>query len=332
MRATSSSIDRRALLRGGLVALGAAGLAGLPSPAHAAQSQDDGWALPRRIALPDGFSPEDVAAGRGSTFYVGSLSTGGVFRGDFRTGRGRLLVAAASGPTTGLFLERRDDDSHDRLWAAGGPSGVARVYDAATGRLLRTYHLAAADSGAFVSDIVVTRTAAYVTNAFQPRLYVLPLGHEGALPGPGRVRRLPVTGDVRYQSGSNVFNLNGLVEVDGQLVTDQTVTGQLFTLSPTGRTRRIELVDASGRPAVVDGADGMVVRDHTLTIARNFPERIAVVRLDRGLRRAHLLRNLADPRLDIPSSVEVFDGHPYALNARFTTPATPTTTYDVVRL
>ena len=120
MSSTPTSINRRTLLGGSLAALGAAGLSALPRTARAAEPQSDEAPLPRRIALPDGFSPEDITAGRGSSFYVGSLATGGIFRGDFRTGKGRLLVHSAAGPTTGLFLERRDDGHPDRLWAAGG--------------------------------------------------------------------------------------------------------------------------------------------------------------------------------------------------------------------
>src|SRR5262249_48101541 len=130
---------------------------------------------PVRIALPNGFSPEDIAAGRHSTFYVGSLSSGAIFQGNFRTGSGHLLVNASDGPTPGLFLQRRDG-GHDLLWAAGGPSGQARVYDASTGALLHTYHLVEPNSGAFVSDVIVTDTAAYYTDSFVQQMYVIHLG------------------------------------------------------------------------------------------------------------------------------------------------------------
>jgi hypothetical protein len=180
---------------------------------------------------------------------------------------------------------------------AGGPSGQARVYDARTGALLATYRLADPAAGSFNSDVVVTGHAAYYTDAFRPQLYVIPLRRRGALPAPDRVRTVKVSGDAAYQSGANVFNLNGIAVVEGRLVTAQTVTGELFTLNPhNGRTRRIPVVDEAGRPATVPGADGFVARGRTLVIAQNFPESIAVVRLSRDLSHARLLRTLTDAR------------------------------------
>src|SRR3954449_7313757 len=142
-RSTSSS----RLLFGVLIALLAALL---PSSVSAHER-------PNTIPLPNGFAPEDITAGPGHTFFVGSLATGAIFKGSFRTGKGSILVRSATGPTTGLYLERRR--GHDRLWAAGGPSGQARVYDATTGARLRTSQLADPKSGGFVSDVIVTRHA-----------------------------------------------------------------------------------------------------------------------------------------------------------------------------
>ena len=48
--------------------------------------------FPDVIALPDGFAPEGIAVGRGSSFYVGSLADGSVYRGDLRTGEGDVIV------------------------------------------------------------------------------------------------------------------------------------------------------------------------------------------------------------------------------------------------
>src|SRR3954447_3969647 len=203
---------------------------------------------PTSIPLPNGFSPEDITNGRGSTFYVGSLAAGGIYQGDFRTGQGHLLVTSADGPTTGLFLERRAGQ-HDRLWAAGGPSGEARVYDAGTGALLRTYRLAAPGSGSFISDMAVTDRAAYYTDSFVQQMYVIPLGRNGGLSAPSAARAVPLTGAVTYQPAATTFNLNGIALVDGTLVMGQTVTGKLFAVNPsTGRAREIPLVDRTGQP------------------------------------------------------------------------------------
>ena len=43
--------------------------------------------FPQVAPLPNGFQPEGIAAGPGTTFFVGSIPTGAVFRGDLLTGQ-----------------------------------------------------------------------------------------------------------------------------------------------------------------------------------------------------------------------------------------------------
>src|SRR5919201_3462941 len=79
-------------------------------------------AFPSTIALPRGFQPEGIAI-RGNTFYVGSIPTGAVYRGDLRTGRGAVRVAGRSGRAAiGVAVDQRD-----RLFVAGGPTGKGFV-------------------------------------------------------------------------------------------------------------------------------------------------------------------------------------------------------------
>ena len=42
--------------------------------------------FPKTLPLPDGFQPEGIEIGPGTTFYVGSIPTGAIYRGDLRTG------------------------------------------------------------------------------------------------------------------------------------------------------------------------------------------------------------------------------------------------------
>ena len=51
--------------------------------------------FPEEISLPTGFRPEGIAIGNGTTFYVGSIPTGAVYRGDLRTGEGAVSSPAA---------------------------------------------------------------------------------------------------------------------------------------------------------------------------------------------------------------------------------------------
>jgi hypothetical protein len=95
--------------------------------------------FPDTIRLPDGWQPEGIAAGRGTSLYVGSIPTGAVWKGDARTGQGRVLVPPHEGRAAiGLEVDRRN-----RLFVAGGPTGQAFVYDARTGADLASYQLAA---------------------------------------------------------------------------------------------------------------------------------------------------------------------------------------------
>jgi outer membrane protein assembly factor BamB len=111
---------------------------------------------PETIRLPDGFQPEGIAIGNGTTFYVGSIPTGAVFAGDLRTGVGKIVVPGASGrAATGL------EHDHGRLWVSGASTGKAFVYDAKSGALVREYQLATGPGATFINDVVVTNEAAY---------------------------------------------------------------------------------------------------------------------------------------------------------------------------
>jgi hypothetical protein len=65
---------------------------------------------------------------------------------------------------------------------------------------------------------------------------------------------------------------------------------------------------------------------------QNQLNKIAVIGLDHGLRRGTLDAELTDPDFDIPTTVAALGRRLYAINARFSTPPTPTTTYDVVKV
>ncbi len=95
--------------------------------AFAAPAAVGAAAFPDRIDLPDGFAPEGIAIGRGTTFYSGSLSGQGIWRGDLRTGDGAFLVEGG-GPFVGMKV-----DAANHLWVAGGPAGNGYVFDAGTG-------------------------------------------------------------------------------------------------------------------------------------------------------------------------------------------------------
>ena len=284
-----------------------------PSPASARPT------FPDVIALPDGFRPEGITSGRGTTFYVGSLADGAVYRGDARTGEGEVFVAG----TTGDTAVGTEVDQRNRLWVAGGSTGEARVYDARTGELLREYQLAAPGTG-FVNDVVVTREAAYFTDSVNAVLYVVPLANGGR---PGAARALPLTGDLVYKTG---FNANGIeASPNGRtLLVVQSNTGDLYAVdAATGVAEQVDLGGAS-----LTNGDGLLRQGRTLYVVRNQLNQIAVVELGSGYRTGTVTGTLTDSDFQVPTTVARIGSALYAVNARFGTPPTPDTDYAVVRV
>jgi sugar lactone lactonase YvrE len=279
--------------------------------------------FPDTIRLPDGWQPEGIASGRGTSLYVGSIPTGAVWKGDARTGRGDVLVPGQEGRSAiGIKVDKRN-----RLFVAGGGTGKAFVYDAKTGRNLASYQLAAAGAATFVNDVAVTSEAAWFTDSRAAQLYALPLGRHGKLPGQDEVRTLALKGDFQLQEGNN---LNGIVAAeDGRvLLAVQTNTGKLFRINPrTGVTREVDL----GGATLANG-DGMLLAGRVLFVVQNRDNKIAVVVLSRSLDRGRLVAELTDPEFDVPTTIAFQAGRLYAVNARFGTTDPQPARYDIIKV
>jgi len=272
-------------------------------------------AFPEVIALPNGWQPEGIAIGNGSTFYVGSIPTGAIFRGDVRTGEGAPYIDGATGrAAVGIEFNR------GRLYVAGGNTGKGFVYDARTKALLAEFQLAPPNSGAtFINDVDVTRRGSFWTDSNRAVVYRVPPGPNAA------VQTIQLTGEFQLAPG---FNLNG---IDGPndsrfLISVQTATGTLFRIdSRTGDSRKIDV----GTTTFTNG-DGLLLVGRTLYVVQNQLNRIAVVRLSHNLTTGKVLKFLTDPDLDVPTTLARHGKRLYAVNARFSTPPSPTTTYSVV--
>ena len=291
-----------------------AAAAAVAAPAALAKS------FPDTISLPNGWQPEGIAIGNGTTFYVGSIPTGAVYRGDLRTGEGAVLVQGASGRAAmGLKYDR------GRLFVSGASTGKAFVYDAKTGVLIREYQLATGSGATFINDVVETKDAAYFTDSNRAVIYKVPLSKNGA--PAAAAQTIPLTGDFRLAPG---FNLNGIdATPNGKtLVAVQTNTGKLFTIDPaTGATKAIDL---SG--ATLTNGDGILLRGKTLYVVRNQSNQIAVVQLSSDFSSGSVARTITDPRFDVPTTIARHGDRLYAVNARFRTPPSPTTPYTVVQV
>ena len=279
------------------------------------------------LPLPTGFSPEGIAFGRGSTYYVGSISSGAIFRGDATGGTGSVFIAAQAGrQAVGLTV-----DSRNRLFVAGGSTGRAYVYDASTGATLATYQLSAPGSG-LVNDVVVTKDAAFFTQSFRPEIYRVPIAPNGALPDASQVQTLPLTGDFVFVPGT--FNANGIVATPSgkELIVVNSATGTLYVVDPeTGVADAIALGGAT-----VMGGDGLLLDGRTLYVVQGRANQVTVVTLSPGLRSGRVTRTITSTDFRFPSTVAEFGNALYVVNARFDVappPApAPAVAFEVVRI
>ena len=274
--------------------------------------------FPQVIQLPKGFQPEGIEVGRGTTFYVGSVTNGAIYRGDLRTGKGRFLVPGSSGRSaTGIEL-----DSRGRLFVAGAATGKAFVYSARTGALIRAYTLATSDT--FISDVVVTNLGAFFTDSRKAVLYHLPVEADGRLED--MPHTIPLEGAFSLASG---FNLNGIdAGANGNVVAVQSNKGKLYRVDPlTGATREISL----GGAAVPNG-DGILVTGRTLYVVQNQQNRVAVIALSANLTSGRIVRRLSDPDFKVPTTIDDFKRRLYVVNARFGIADPGRAAYQVVQL
>lgn len=267
--------------------------------------------------LPAGFQPEGIAIGKAPYAYLGSRVDGDIYRADLRTGRGHVISQGPGpgNPSLGMKLDR-----DGRLFVAGGVAGTARVVDVRRGTILKSYSLQA--TPAFINDVTLTGGSAWFTDSANPYLHRLRFGKNGHLPS--AARKIPLTGDIVYQTGNNA---NGIAPTpDGRgLIIVQSNTGLLFRTSWTGVTRQI---DTGG--VLVQNGDGLWLRGRSLYVVQNRDNKITEIKLDSAATRGRVVSTTTSDDFDVPTTIAEYAGRFYLPNARFTTPPTPETTYDVV--
>jgi sugar lactone lactonase YvrE len=298
---------RRTSMLGALVGLALL----LPLAAPSATS------FPTRIDLPDGWQPEGIAIGKGTTVYVGSIPTGRIWRGDLRTGLGAEFIPDRGRRAIGLEYDERQK----RLFVAGGPLGTGYVYDASTGADIAQFTFTT--DASFVNDVVVTKDAAWFTDSVRPFLYKVPIGKRGQL---GPAQAIPLTGDIVYGAG---FNVNGIdATPNGEtLIIVQSNARKLFRVDHQGVTNEIDLGGAT-----VAG-DGILLHGRTLyVVVRSPADGIAVVRLSTDLSSGMLVQTITPSGIDDPTTIDRFGTNLYAVNARFSTTPGPDVEYWVTKV
>lgn len=262
------------------------------------------------IVLPGATSAEGIASGTGTTFYAGDLFAGDIYRGDVRTGEAELLADVPAGR---MAVGMAADLPHHLLFVAGGATGTAYVYDAATGEDVATVPLT--PDAAFINDVVVTRDGAWFTNSVKAELYFVPVSSSGE---PGAAQTLTLSGPAANLTGD--FNNNGIqATADGQtLVVAHSSDGVLNTVDT-----------ATGASATIAGVslpfvDGILLEGRTLHAVQNFLNQIVQVSLDGRLASGQVVKTISSPAFQVPTTVARFGDRLATVNAKFDTGLPPT--------
>ena len=285
-------------------------------------------ARPSSIPLPDDFQPEGIAVGEDSTFYVGSLRDGDIYRGDLRSGKGKRFVDVDNRVAVGM----RVDKARDWLVVAGGPTGRAWVYDTQDGTTAARLRLGPRDA-TFSNDVAITQDALYFTDTFAARIYKVPIRADGSF---GPTKTITVTGPAAETGG---FGLNGIDSTHRpRLLVTHTDLGILALVNPsTGVSRRVRL---SGPALVPETLDGLQLEGRTAWVVQNFDNSLARVRLSPDLKRGRVVEVIRSELFRVPTTV-ARDGKRLALvNGRFDLGfpppfgpgAPPGTDFDVVQI
>jgi sugar lactone lactonase YvrE len=280
------------------------------------------------IPLPNGWQPEGIVSGFGADFYVGSLADGAIYEGNYRTGMGGVLVEGMEGKVAvGLEFDRRDGT----IFVAGGATGMATLYDAATGNEVAEFRLAEPER-AFINDVVVTRDAAYFTDSQNPRLFKIALERNGRPAEGATAEEIPYAGEWEQVEG---FNANGIeVTRNGRmLLVINSTSGTLYLVNP--RDGAATAVDVGGADLTM--GDGLLRDGSTLYVVRNRANEIAVLEMDATFETGELVNTITDEAFRVPTTLANFTSAPfddalYAVNARFGTEPGPEVDYDVVRV
>ncbi|MGI5208524.1 SMP-30/gluconolactonase/LRE family protein [Spirillospora sp. CA-108201] len=289
------------------------------SPASAAAGPAAGASAAPRIStayvLPgDRVYPEGIAADpRTGTMYAGSFEDGTVYR--MRPGHRTaevFLPAGADGRRTANGLKT---DAAGRLWVIDSSSGVA-VYDARSRALLARFAVPG-DGARFVNDLAVAPDGGvYLTDSSRAVVYqVTPRDLEAARGGTGTLTvRFDLSGVLEPHRPAE-FTLNGIVaDPTGRfLLTDDMLGGDLYRLDlATGAIRKVALSGGD-----MHNADGLELQDGRLWTADNVDNVLTRWRVAPDGTRARLERTLADPSLQVPTTLVRRHGTLYVVRSQF---------------
>ncbi|WP_141584060.1 SMP-30/gluconolactonase/LRE family protein [Actinomadura sp. WMMA1423] len=303
-------------------AAAAAALAVAVLPASVAVAPHAGAAAPAaasRIStayvLPgDRVYPEGIAADpRGEAMFAGSFADGTVYR--MRPGHRTAEVFLPAGTDGRRTANGLKVDSAGRLWVTDSTSGVA-VYDTRSRALLARF-VVPGDGARFVNDLAVAPGGAvYLTDSTRAVVYrVTPHDLEAARGGTGTLSTAFDLSGVLEPHEPSDYTLNGIVaDPAGRfLLTDDMLGGDLYRLDlATGAVREVALSGGDMR-----NADGLELQHGRLWTAANVDNTLTRWRVAPDGTRARLERTLADPALQLPTTLVRRHGTLYVVRSQF---------------
>lgn len=214
-------------------------------------AQPDRYELPGEQVFPEGIAVSED----GSTFYVGSTTSGTLYQGDVQSGEVSVLAEGAAPTAIGMEV-----DPYGRLWVAGGSTGNVFVYDTDSGELLETYATPEAEA-TFLNDLTFVNDAVYVTDSARPELFRIDAG--SVL---GELTSFLSFEDTVFPYDQQ-FNANGIVVSPdgGALVIVHSGNGNLYRVGLG--SLQVSQVESSAEP--VTAGDGLVRDGDTLYVVRN---------------------------------------------------------------
>jgi Cu-Zn family superoxide dismutase len=260
------------------------------------------YVLPGAAVFPEGIAFQRQTG----QFFVSSTSDGSILRGHVSEPAASPFIAGTTGQFSAIGL---DLDPAGRLYVAGGATGTARVYDAASGAPLGTH---ASPAGGFLNDVAVVKTGdAFVTDSFRPILWRIPAGESetsGALEPWLNYAGTPI----QYTPAPDDFEVNGIVaSQDGRyLVVVQSNTGKLFRIEIA--TRQVLEIDLGG--ASVSG-DGLALVGRRLYAVADGA--IVEILLSGDLTRGDVVSQTSDPSFSSPTTNAIARGRMLVVNSQF---------------
>ena len=290
-------------------------------PAHEID-QTERVIWPDLIPIPVGFEAEGIEVGKDGDFFVGTLSfsgnhtnAGAIYKGNFLTGEGRVLVQPTGKPIAGLSYDARTDYLYAATGHSEGFSGPrweqgVRVFAGTSGRLLGEIIFG---DEMVINDVLVTDKAVYCTDSISTTLYKIPLEDDGKVFS-STAEKIEMIG---FEMIPDRFNANGIAgDFDGKQVVIVNIRSGVLNLVDT-ETGVASPILVEGDEQLFPRGDGLYMDGRTLYIMQNRTHKIAVVDLSDDLTQGIFIKNLVSDDFAVPTTITGFGNCVYAINTHF---------------